>query len=99
MVEVLGWRILEFHYRVVQLNRMDWRQFLRLRNPAATALMAKMNIRPEDRVKVKAQVLRLLVTLQLNRRKMDLIAGFVDRYLALTAAHKMAWKPRCLSIQ
>ena len=47
-------------------------------------------IRPEDRVKVKAQVLRLLVTMQLNRRKMDLIAGFVDRYLALTAKEELA---------
>src|SRR5947207_15958813 len=59
--------------------------FIKLKNPAATALMVKMNIRPEDRVKVKLQVLRLLVTMRLDREKMDLIAGFMESYLKLSA--------------
>jgi hypothetical protein len=92
VMRVRGRRILEFHYRVIQLNRLDWRRFLRLKNPAATALMAKMNIRPEDRVKVKAQILRLLATMRLDREKMDLIAGFVDSYLALTAKEELAFQ-------
>jgi hypothetical protein len=90
VMEVRGLRVVEFRYRVVQLNRLNWREFVRLKNPAATALMAKMRIRPEDRVRVKLQMLRLLATLRLDRKKMDLIAGFVDAYLALTAKEELA---------
>jgi predicted transposase YdaD len=45
--------------------------------------MSKMSIVPEDRPKVKAQCLRLLVTLKLNPAKMQLISGFIDTYLRL----------------
>ena len=83
--------ILEFRYRLIQLNRLNWRQYLRLKNPAATALMAKMKIRPNDRVRVKVQILRLLATMQLDREKLNLIAGFVDHYLALTAKEELAF--------
>lgn len=46
--------------------------------------MAKMRIDKSDRPLVKAECLRLLVTLQLNPAKMQLISGFVDTYLNLT---------------
>jgi predicted transposase YdaD len=42
-----------------------------------------MSIAPEDRPKVKAECLRLLVTLKLNPAKMQLISGFIDTYLRL----------------
>jgi flagellar biosynthesis/type III secretory pathway protein FliH len=42
-----------------------------------------MNIAPADRPKVKAECLRLLVTLKLNPAKMQLISGFIDTYLRL----------------
>jgi hypothetical protein len=90
VMEVRGLRVVDFRFRVVQLNRLNWRAFVRLKNPAATALMAKMRIKPEDRVRVKLQVLRLLATLRLDRKKMDLIAGFVDAYLALTTQEELA---------
>jgi predicted transposase YdaD len=45
--------------------------------------MSKMNIEPADRPKVKAECLRLLVTLKLNPAKMQLISGFIDTYLRL----------------
>jgi hypothetical protein len=45
--------------------------------------MSKMSIVPEDRPKVKAECLRLLVTLKLNPAKMQLISGFIDTYLRL----------------
>jgi len=82
---------LEFHFRVVQLNRLDWREFIRKPNPAVAALLGRMNIAPRDRVKVKLQVLRLLVTFRLDRDKMDLIAGLMDQYLDLNAAEELAF--------
>lgn len=50
--------------------------------------MAKMNFKPEERVRVKLECLRMLVTLQLNPAKMELISGFIDTYLRLNAAEE-----------
>jgi len=76
--------VLQFNYRVIQLNRLNWRDFLDQKNPVAAALMAKMKIAPADRPKVKAECLRLLVTLNLDPARMQLISGFVDTYLELS---------------
>jgi hypothetical protein len=42
-----------YTYRVIQLNRLNWRDFLRHRNPVAVALMTKMRIEKRDRPRVK----------------------------------------------
>lgn len=84
-VKFPDFKVLEFNYQVVQLNRLDWRDFLDKSNPVASALMAKMKIKPEDRAKVKAQCLRLLVTLKLDPARMQLMSGFVDTYLKLNS--------------
>ncbi|MBW4536655.1 MAG: DUF4351 domain-containing protein [Pleurocapsa minor HA4230-MV1] len=76
-------QVLNFDYQIVQLNRLNWRDFLQQRNPVAAALMSKMKINREDRPTVKAQCLRLMVTLKLDPAKMQLISGFVDTYLNL----------------
>ena len=77
--------VLEFNYAVIQLNRLNWRDFLQHENPVASALMAKMNIAPEDRPRVKSECLRLLATLRLDPARMQLISGFIDTYLRLSA--------------
>jgi predicted transposase/invertase (TIGR01784 family) len=82
-VEVAGLRVLDFRFKAIQLNRMNWRDYLDQQNPVAAALMAKMKIAPEDRPKVKAECLRLLVTLKLDPAKMSLVSKFVDTYLQL----------------
>jgi predicted transposase YdaD len=53
--------------------------------------MAKMRIAPQDRPKVRLQILRLLAQLRLDHRKMDLIAQFVSTYLALTTKEYLAF--------
>nr|WP_052055866.1 hypothetical protein [Myxosarcina sp. GI1] len=65
-------QVLNFQYQIVQLNQLNWRDFLQNQNPVAAALMAKMKISKRDRPIVKAECLRLLVTLQLNPAKMQL---------------------------
>ncbi|MFW6360042.1 MAG: Rpn family recombination-promoting nuclease/putative transposase, partial [Chroococcales cyanobacterium] len=74
-------KILEFNFVSIQLNRLNWRTFLRQPNPVAAALMAKMQIAPEDRPRVKLECLRMLATLQLDPARTQLISGFVDTYL------------------
>jgi len=84
--------VLEFKYQVVQLNRLNWRDFLNQPNPIASALMAKMKIAPQDRPKVKAQCLRLLTTLKLDPARMQLISGFVDTYLKLNRSEELEFE-------
>jgi hypothetical protein len=79
---------LAFNYRVVQLNRLDWRDYLSRPNPVASALMANMKIAKQDRLRVKAERLRLMLTLKLNPVKMRLIIGYLDTYLRLTASEQ-----------
>src|SRR5436305_2262017 len=76
----LNKRVLRFDFQVIQLNRLNWRDFIRNANPVAIALMAKMPIEPPDRPKAKLQFLRLLATLKLDPAKMYLIWGFVESY-------------------
>jgi hypothetical protein len=45
--------VLDFSFRAIQLNRLDWKDFVDKDNPVASALMAKMRIEPQDRPKVK----------------------------------------------
>lgn len=84
--------VLTFNYRVIQLNRLNWRDFLTQPNPIASALMAKMQIAPTDRPKVKAECLRLLVTLKLDPARMQLISGFVDTYLTLNPSEETVFQ-------
>ena len=83
VVELPQFPVLNFNYKLIQLNRLDWRNFVAQKNPIAAALMSKMQIAREDRPRVKAECLRLLVTLKLDPARMQLISGFVDTYLKL----------------
>jgi hypothetical protein len=67
---------------------LNWRDFLQHKNSIAAALMSKMKIDKQDRPTVKAQCLRLLVTLKLDPAKMQLISGFVDSYLRLNSTEE-----------
>ena len=87
-IELPNRKVLDFNYQVVQLNRLNWRDFLNQRNPIASALMAKMNIRQRDRPQVKAECLRLLVSFDLNPAKIQLLSGFIDSYLQLNSQEK-----------
>jgi Putative transposase, YhgA-like len=80
--------VMESRYDVIQLNRLNWKDFAKTPNPVAAALMAQMNIAPKDRARVKLQCLRLLVTLKLDKARMRLISGFIDTYLKLSREEK-----------
>jgi hypothetical protein len=84
-IDFPGETVLNFQYKVIQLNRLPWRRFLKQPNPVATALMTKMKIAPRDRAKVKSECLRLLLTLKLDPARADLIWTFAESYLTLTA--------------
>jgi hypothetical protein len=68
-VEFPGFDVLKFNFRVVQLNRLKWRDFLKRDNPVAAALMAKMRMTKQEQRQVKFECLRLMTTLKLARQK------------------------------
>jgi predicted transposase/invertase (TIGR01784 family) len=91
-VEFPSLKVLEFNFAAIQLNRLNWRDFIDRPNPVAAALMAKMAIEAKDRPKVKAECLRLLVTLKLDPAKTELISQFVDTYLRLDAREEQTFQ-------
>jgi len=84
--------VLCFRFRVIQLRRLDWQDFVRRTNPVAAALMAKMGMKAEDRARVKLECLRLLTNLPLNPAKVRLISGFIDTYLRLSPAESLQFE-------
>ncbi len=84
--------ILQFDYELIQLNRLNWRDFMRHKNPVDTALMAKMKIDKDERWRVKFECLRLLATLKLYPAKTRFISGFVDTYLKLNTDEESKFK-------
>jgi hypothetical protein len=90
--------VLKFNFQAIQLNRLNWRDFLQHHNPVAVALMSKMNILEVDRPKVKVECLRLLVNLQLDPARTYLISSFVDTYLRLNQAEEKVFQTEIAKI-
>jgi predicted transposase/invertase (TIGR01784 family) len=82
-IELEGLKVVEFNFLPIQLNRLNWRDYLNQQNPVAAALMSKMRIDAKDRSRVKVECLRMLATLKLDPARTQLISGFVDTYLRL----------------
>ncbi len=83
LVEFPDLKVVEFNYRVIQLNRLSWRDYVHHENPVASALMAKMKMTRQERQRVKYECFNLMATLKLDPARLQLIAGFVDTYLKL----------------
>ncbi|MDY0406371.1 Rpn family recombination-promoting nuclease/putative transposase [Virgibacillus sp. 179-BFC.A HS] len=75
--------VLTFNYLTLHLHKKNWRDYITSDNPAAAALLSKMNVKQEERVQVKKEFLRMMVKMQLNPAKQRLIYGFFESYLQL----------------
>ena len=91
--------VLEFNYALIQLNHLSWRNFWRQHNPVASALMARMNMAPEERPRVKFQCLHMLSQLPLAPAKKQLISEFIDTYLPLNAEEEQLLEAKIGSIE
>lgn len=91
-------KVLDFQFHVIQLNRLDWRSFIKKPNPVASALMVKMNIAPQDRPWVKLECLRMMVKLKLDKARSMLIGKFMTDYLVLTAAENRVYNQAMATI-
>ncbi|BAZ05789.1 DUF4351 domain-containing protein [Calothrix sp. NIES-3974] len=98
-VEFPDWKVLEFNYRVVQLNQLDWRDFVSTPNPVASALIAKMRMDRQERPRVKLSSLQLLVSLGLNPAQIEQISQFIDVYLDLNPQEEAIFRQQLASIE
>lgn len=73
---------------MVELRKMNWRQYIHSNNPVAAALISKMGYSPTERVLVKKEFLRMLVKMEINPAKMELINGFFETYLSLNESEE-----------
>jgi hypothetical protein len=75
--------VLTFQFLMLELKKMNWRSFIYTNNPVAAALLSKMEYTENEKVQVKKEFLRMLVKLELNSAKAELINGFFETYLSL----------------
>jgi predicted transposase YdaD len=98
-IEVMGRKVLEFNYQVIQLNRLNWQDFAQIPNPIASALMSKMRMEAEERPQVKLISLQLLSSLGLNPAQLHLISGFIDIYLKLNPVEQVRFEEELAKIE
>lgn len=90
-LQVKDFNVLTFRFVPIQLRKLRWRDSLTRRNPVAAALMSKMGYTIEERPRVKAECIRLLSALSLDRDRMALIGSFIDTYLSLDSHEEVAY--------
>lgn len=91
-VEFVDRKVLDFNFLTLQMSRLNWRDFLKRRNPVAAALMTTMNVKSPDKPAVKAECLRLLATLKLDGSRLKVVSNFIDTYLKLSEAEEQIFK-------
>lgn len=75
--------VLSFQFLMLELRKMNWRHYIHSNNPVAAALLSKMDFTKKERIQVKKEFLRMLVKMELNPAKAELINGFFETYLTL----------------
>ncbi|PZD73838.1 hypothetical protein C1752_01730 [Acaryochloris thomasi RCC1774] len=91
-VEFVDRKVMDFNFLTLQMSRLNWRDFLKRRNPVAAALMTTMNVKISDKPAVKAECLRLLATLKLDAGRLKVVSNFIDTYLKLSEAEEQVFK-------
>ena len=80
-----------FDYHLIKLSQLDHRRFLESDNPLAFALMAKMKYTRRERVRLKADFLRLILRSEIDPARESLLVEFVETYMPLVAAEQTAF--------
>jgi hypothetical protein len=69
-------RVLHFQYFIIELKKKNWRDFVKQDNPVAGALLSKMGYNNLEKVEVKKAFLRMMVRLQLDPARTEMLTGF-----------------------
>ncbi len=79
-----GMEVVRYQFQAIQLNRLNWQDYIGSSNPVAVALMAKMNVKPEDHATVRREFYTLFSTGKLSGKQLRIIDEFMKSYLKLT---------------
>jgi len=77
-------KVLNFRFYKLELKKLNWREYIQSDNPVAAALLSKMGFKPEEKVKVKVEFMRMLARLKLDPARTELLGGFFENYLKLS---------------
>ena len=77
-----------FDYHLIKLSQLNYRRFLDSDNPLALALIAKMKYTRRQRVRLKADFLRLILRAGIDPARQSLLVEFVETYMPLAAAEQ-----------
>ena len=81
-------RVVRFDYHLVKLRHFNYADFIHSNNPLAFALMAKMDYNRRERVRLKADFLRLILRSPVDPARRSLLVEFVETYLPLAGPEK-----------
>lgn len=84
--------VLHFNYLTVELNKLNWRDFIRQNNPLAGVLMSRMGYTEDEKIEVKKEFLRMLVRSELDPARNHELTTFFETYLKLTDAEENVLK-------
>ena len=97
--EINGIKVASFEFQLIQLNQLQWRDFLELNNPIVSALVSCMAYTEKERLEVKLRCLCHLASKQLTPEKAKIIQRFSDSYLVLSTAEKTILKHRMTELE
>jgi hypothetical protein len=75
--------VLTFNFMTLHLHKKNWRDYIKSDNPAAAALLGKMEYKEEEKVQVKMEFLKMIARMEINPAEQILIYGFFETYLKL----------------
>ncbi len=76
-------RVLDFDFDIIDLARLDARDFVHCRNPAALALAARMKFDAKQRMVLAREFFLSLASTPVSRAEQVLVAGFFSAYQPL----------------
>ena len=83
---------LKYCYHSIKLKHYNWRDFLNHHNPLAYALMSKMDYSNSERVRVKADFLRLILQAEINPARQSILVDFVENYVRLNSKEQQLFE-------
>ncbi|ASN06461.1 RpnC/YadD family protein [Virgibacillus necropolis] len=83
MMDFPFFHVLSFNFMMLELRKMNWRDYITSNNPVAAALLSKMGYTEDEKIQVKKEFLRMLVKMEIDPARSELLNGFFETYLSL----------------
>ena len=82
-------RVLCFDFDVIDLHRMDAAAYVKIANPAALALAARMKSNPKELIRLTCDFFLSLANTRINSKDKELVAEFFSSYKPLHASQAL----------